>query len=302
MGKKKTHEEFIKELKEKDFKVEPIEEYKGAKEKIQFKCTICNHVWFACPSNILSGFGCPKCAAKRTSESQTKSQNRFIDDMLKINPFIKLIGHYINANTNTDFYCTKCGFIWNARPNNLLHGKGCPKCAGNIKLTHEEFVLKVKEINPNIEVIGTYINARVKITFGCKIDGHKWDSKPTHILSGHGCPKCSESQGEKQISQWLKKHKIYFIAQKRFCGCKDEYLLPFDFYIPDKNICIEYDGKQHFEPVDFAGKGKEWAEKQLSITRRHDKIKNDYCNNNNICLIRIPYFKDINNELNFLLI
>ena len=62
------------------------------------------------------------------------------------------------------------------------------------------------------------------------------------------------------------------------------YPLKFDFYLPDYNCCIEYDGKQHFEPIDYFG-GKNGFIK----TQERDDIKNQYCKNNDIKLIRIPY-------------
>ena len=74
--------------------------------------------------------------------------------------------------------------------------------------------------------------------------------------------------------------------------------LPFDFYLPQLNKCIEYDGGQHYFPVDFAGKGMEHAEEQFRKTQYRDKIKNDYCKNNGISLLRIPYFKNVEEELN----
>jgi very-short-patch-repair endonuclease len=70
--------------------------------------------------------------------------------------------------------------------------------------------------------------------------------------------------------------------------------LKFDFYLPNYNLCIEYDGRQHFEPIDFFG-----GEKNFEIIKKRDKIKNEYCLNNNIHLIRIPYneYKNINSIL-----
>lgn len=78
-------------------------------------------------------------------------------------------------------------------------------------------------------------------------------------------------------------------------------MLPFDFYLPEYNLCIEYDGEQHFKPVDFANKGREWADKQFEIRRTCDEIKTEYCKKNNIKLLRIPYFKNIEEELNIFL-
>ena len=75
-------------------------------------------------------------------------------------------------------------------------------------------------------------------------------------------------------------------------------LLPFDFYIPEYNICIEYDGEQHYRPVMFDGKDDELATKQFEKTKYHDGIKTKYCNAHGIHLLRIPYYKNVEEELN----
>ena len=79
-----------------------------------------------------------------------------------------------------------------------------------------------------------------------------------------------------------------YVPQKKFEGCKDKDYLKFDFYIPDLNTCIEFDGIQHYESFNFFG-----GESGLKDTQRRDSIKNDFCYKNNIYLIRIPY-KDFN--------
>lgn len=69
--------------------------------------------------------------------------------------------------------------------------------------------------------------------------------------------------------------------------------LPFDFYLPEYNICIEYDGEQHNRSVKHFG-----GDKAFYTRIKHDNIKNEYCKNNGISLLRIPYFKNIEEELN----
>lgn len=103
-------------------------------------------------------------------------------------------------------------------------------------------------------------------------------------------PRCSISTGEKSIRSWLIENDIKFIPEYTFIDCRDQRVLPFDFYLPDKNTIIEYDGKQHFEKNDYWG-----GESALRIVQHHDRIKNNYCSSNNINLIRIPYwdFKNI---------
>ena len=125
-----------------------------------------------------------------------------------------------------------------------------------------------------------------------------------------GCKYCLDtkkfkySKGELEIKSFLDNHNISYIAQYEFPDCKDILLLPFDFFLPVHNVCIEYDGQHHFKPVCFNGISKEEAELNHEATIKHDRIKTQYCVDNNIGLIRIPYYnfkmidKILNDKLN----
>ena len=116
-----------------------------------------------------------------------------------------------------------------------------------------------------------------------------------------GCPYCFDtkkfvfSKGEKAVEQVLQDSNIIYLPQYTFYDCRDKNLLPFDFYLPNLNKCIEYDGQHHFYPVAFNGISEEQAKENHLATIRHDEIKNQYCKNNNIELLRISYhnFKNI---------
>ena len=95
--------------------------------------------------------------------------------------------------------------------------------------------------------------------------------------------KCTESIGENKIKHYLIENNIDFISQKWFSDCRDKNPLPFDFYIEAYNTIIEFDGRQHFEETEY-------FTYPLSIVQQHDSIKNEYCVNNGIYLIRIPYW------------
>lgn len=101
---------------------------------------------------------------------------------------------------------------------------------------------------------------------------------------------CMCSKGEDTIKNILNKLQIRYKTQKTFSGCinpKTNRKLYFDFYLSDYNCCIEYDGKQHFEH-DKNNKG--WNTKEhLEKTQYLDNIKNEYCKQHSIKLIRIPY-------------
>lgn len=94
------------------------------------------------------------------------------------------------------------------------------------------------------------------------------------------------SSGEKEIIKYLEINNIEYSGQKTFNDLKMIGLLRFDFYLPKQNICIEYDGEQHFKIIEYFGSRSEY------MKRRHrDKLKDQYCLDNNIKLIRIPYTK-----------
>jgi len=97
------------------------------------------------------------------------------------------------------------------------------------------------------------------------------------------------SKGEKLISKILDKNHILYEREKTFDDLYDVSLLRFDFYLPSHNMCIEYDGKQHFEPIDYFG-----GDKAFKSSKKRDGMKNTYCENNNIKLLRIPYTQDSN--------
>ena len=112
---------------------------------------------------------------------------------------------------------------------------------------------------------------------------------PVRVNNGHttSCGCRIQSFGESFIRSTLEVMKIQFIPQYTFDDCKHIYVLRFDFaiFIKDKLIgLIEYDGRQHFEPVDIFG-GLDGFEK----TKKCDEIKNTYCKTNNIPLLRLPY-------------
>jgi hypothetical protein len=303
MGRKRTHEQYINEVAKINPNLTVIEKYINNRTAILHRCNIDQYEWRVLPYSILQGKGCPLCAgnAKRTYEQYMKS-------LTLVNPNIEPIEEYINTDTPILHRCKTCEHIWPIKPNHTLRGHGCPMCGFKIsadskRKPQEEYEQELLHVNPNIEVAGKYINYITPLLHRCKKCGNEWDAKPCYTIRGHGCPICNESHGERNIAQWLDNNHIKYISQYRFDDCRDKYPLPFDFYLPEHNLCIEYDGEQHFRPVDFSGKNQKQAQDQFSIIQLHDNIKNKYCEHNNISLLRISYQQDIEEELNkFLLI
>ena len=283
MSKKKTHEEYISELAKIHPNIEVIGQYAGSNVKILHKCRIDNYIWYTQPNILLMGHGCPYC-----SKHAIMSNNKYIEEVKKINPNIEVIGEYVGVRTKILHKCLIDGYEWESTPDHILRGSGCPMCGNTLKKNSEQYKKDVELIDNNIEVLEEYINYKTPILHMCKIDGCRWYAQPSNILAGSGCPMCKLSRGEKRIAAWLNQNNINFSIQKTFNKCKDKKLLPFDFYLNDYNICIEYDGEQHYKPIDYFG-----GEKKFKQTQRRDSIKTKYCFDHNIPLLRIRYDQDI---------
>lgn len=293
-----SHEEYVTKLSLKNPNIEAVEKYVDSRTKILHFCKIHNEYWKTSPYHVLNGAGCPKCRTQKIHIAQTKTQNQYIEELKSKNSNVVVLEQYIDMKTPIIHKCIKHNFEWTTTPNSVLQGCGCPKCRAEklsniMTKTQEEYELEVQQINPSISVIGNYIHSNVKILHKCKIDGCEWYMSPSNILQGGGCPQCHESKGERRIRQWLDSHMIQYEYQKKFEDCKDIKPLPFDFYLQEHNSCIEYDGKQHYTPIEYFG-GQDGFEK----TVKHDRMKDEYCKNNNIGLLRIPYFENIEDTLN----
>jgi len=233
---------------------------------------------------------CPIC------NNKINNKDKFIKKANEVhnNLYDYSLVNYIHSEKNVTIICKEHGEFYQT-PHNHMNGTKCPNCCKNKKITFDEFINKSNEIHGNLYdySLVDYINTTTNIKIICKKHGEFIQSPSSH-LSSSGCPVCRESKGEKTIHSFLQRNNIYFINQKRFKNCKNKSQLPFDFYLPIFNICIEYDGIQHFKPNEFFG-GLE----ALNNTQNNDEIKTNYCSSNNIKLIRIPYylFNEIDNIL-----
>ena len=297
VSKKRTYEEYVEELKITNPGVEVVEKYIDANTKIMHHCLIHDVFWKTKPSRVLGGHGCKECRIEKFKISNTKTQEEYIEAVKLANPDIEVVGKYVNAKTKILHKCLIHNVVWDTLPTNILKGCGCCECMKEkIKnkngSSHSEYVEKLSNVNPNIVTLEEYVNTETKIKHKCKVCEHEWSVKPANILSGKGCPQCNESHGERSIGNYLTTNCIGYVQQHTFDDCKDTRKLPFDFYIPELNMCIEYDGEQHFKTVDYFG-----GEEGLKIRQLHDQIKTNYCKNNNILLLRVRYDEDIEKKL-----
>lgn len=263
------------------------------------ECKKHNIRWVTTPSRALSGVGCKLCQKEKSKVKRFKyTDESFRNEISKKYPHITAIGKYYGMSKETLFYCSKHDVQWLSTPDNILRGHGCKMCgfekmSVKNKRQHEEYLDKLKEKSAPVDIIEEYKGANVKVLHRCKKCGYEWKATPGNILYGNMCPKCKTSRGEREISAWLDSHSIEYTVQKKFSNCADKKPLPFDFYLPSYNALIEYDGEQHYRPVEYFGGIKTYEK-----LKYHDMIKDQFCAENNLHLLRISYNEDIAEKLN----
>jgi len=202
--RRKTHEEYVAEVVGKSPGVEVVGEYVNARTGILHRCRACRNEWMVRPSDVLKGKGCPRCGG-----TEKKTHEKYVAEVAEKNPGIGVVGEYVNDAKKSLHRCRACRNEWMVRPNHVLRGKGCPRCGGTEKKTHEKYVAEVAEKNPGVEVVGEYVNARTGIPHYCKGCGHEWMVVPSSILKGVGCPKCGGTEKkthEKYVAEVAEKN------------------------------------------------------------------------------------------------
>lgn len=269
--------------------------YSGnSRDKSTFRCLKDDYIWETAFTNIKQGYsGCPKCSNRERITNIDRINERLSNDNRKI---ICIYYAGTMSDESSIFKCKVDGYEWNSKASNILTGqRNCPKCSNLVRVkTIKQANEILNDINADLICINYVGNVIHKSTFKCNICEHEWESTLNNIKNGNRCPRCSSSKGEKKVASILDKLDIIYISQYFSQECKDQISLPFDFYLPNYNLIIEYQGEQHYFPVDFAGKGKEWAEERFEYNKKHDKIKKDFCKKESIHLLEIPYWESKN--------
>lgn len=243
------------------------------------------------PKKHLLGQKCPRCRGVKKYnnndfilEASKKHNNKYNYEKVD----------YINSKTQIIIICPLHGEFRQRAGGHLL-GYGCIKCSGKEKLTNEKFIDRANNIHNNkynYDLI-EYNNSDSILSIICDKHGIFNQRASTH-LNGCGCPVCNESKGEREISKTLDTLSIEYLREYKFEKCKYINELRFDFYIPSINLCIEFNGRQHYEEVNgFGGKV------EFDKIKKRDNIKYNFCKLNNINLLIIKY-KDINEVSNII--
>lgn len=270
--------------------------YTNARQSSTLICKKCGCEFDVKVANLLRNRNimepCPICYKKSIS----KDQNSFINEIKAKfgDKFDYSKVEYKNAKTKIILICNDCGTEFETTPDNLLNCEiGCPVCAEKSrrdKRTHttEEFIIKSKEVHGDIfdYSLVKYEGNRIPVTIICPKHG-EFQQIPKDHLRGHGCPRCKSSRGELFVENYLKSINIPYINQY-FIDLEDfsrGIFIDFKITINNITLFIEYNGIQHYKPIEFFGGEEHFTKYQLP----RDKKVREYCSINNIPLLEIKY-------------
>lgn len=267
--------------------------YINTRTPIILICKQCKKEFSLKPQDIIKNYIkelCPSCRKNQEIQDNYKLfLNRLASSSLHIMPNSNTFRNYKSL---MEFTCTECGNQFKSTPDSLINSDiGCPICAEqsrrkNRTHTTEQFIKDSREIHGSTYDYSktVYLGRHKNLIITCPKHGDFIIEAGDH-LQGYGCPKCSQTKGERLVQTYLDKYKLDYQIQVTL---KDSIFhqkcIRVDFYLKSLNTIIEYNGKQHYEPIEYFG-GKEKFEKQVE----RDNDLRHYCKYNNIKLIEISY-------------
>lgn len=282
---KKTDDEFRKEIQDlvgTEYRF--LDKYVNDSTKLRVKHNWCGNIYEVKPTNFLSGKRCPYCYGNR--KKTDKEFNQEVFDL--VGDEYTFLDDYVNDYTKLKVKHNQCENTYEVSPSSFLQGHGCPYCFGKHKKSNEQFQQEVYDLVGNeYTFLDKYINTDTKLRIKHNRCENIYEVKPSNFLFGYRCPYCNSPKGETVITKLLDTFSIEYEYQKTFPDLKDKSYLSYDFYIPDQNILIEYQGIQHYQPVDHFG-----GDDRFMVQQKHDQTKLDYAKEHGYNLIAVPYTED----------
>ena len=273
-------------------------EYNGIYEKITVICPI--HGEFnITPNNFINLHrGCPQCGHISRWDKRGRVQTEDIIKRARIvhgDKYDYSESEYNGFHTKMEIICPIHGSFWQ-EPSNHLNGNGCPKCVKEVYDTNS-FIEKSNLVHNYIYDYSKskFVSSRTKTIVTCKKHGDFLVTPNNHVR-GKGCPICKNSSLEEKTRALLQSKNIIFEQERKFEWLRYKNPMSVDFYLPQYNIAIECQGRQHYIPIDHFG-GKE----AFDLTVKRDDKKKQLLEENGIKLYYINYDDDIETKLNEIL-
>lgn len=304
MPKKKSPKQFENEFYDllgEDYMLLTAYELSSKHVKVMHKK--CENIYKARPNAILKGTKCPYCNGNKATQKTTKQFKEEVYNL--VGDEYTVLGDYINRSTNIKMRHNTCGREYNVEPGNFLYKSRCVECHyKSTRISKDELDNRVKKYLGSDYRIIEYngVGAKKSLLKHLKCDKLFKVRLDDVFHKKSGCPYCVQSRGEDYVESYLKEKGIKYIFQKRFNDLKSINYLSYDFYLPDLNVLIEYQGEQHFKPKNFGGTPIDIAKKNLKKQQYHDKLKKEYAKRKGYILLELTYklndFKKVKDFLN----
>ncbi len=286
--------------------------YTKAANKVIVSCPVTGHGdWFTTYfTHVTKGHGCQKCGAMRRGPKKESLVKKFVSvhgDKYDYSEVKWDNNKKHGWHTKVKIYCKVHDYFFFQTPAMHFYEKqGCRFCGienarSKQRKNFEDSVSDARKIHGNSYIYLEFhykdrTNSRSKrVYFEMICTKHPQESflqRRSHHLSGSGCRKCRQSKGERKIANFLKGKNIKFIQEKKFVGLKDKAQLLFDFWLPELNKLIEFDGEQHHIKIE-----RGYFKNELKNIQRRDRIKDAWAKQESIPLLRIRWDDDIEKSL-----
>jgi hypothetical protein len=261
------------------------EVYKNNLTKLRWRCKH-GHEWEAVPGSIVGtknfkGTWCPICVGKLPKDSALQE----LKNLAVSRGGMLLSKRYQNARSHLRWQCAK-GHEWKAVPDNVKHGHWCPVCAGSFPLNIGQMRKAAHDFGGNC-LSKKYINVDTHLRWRCS-EGHEWDAKPYHVLTGHWCPTCASGISERICRALLERMTGVPFPKTRPSWLKNERgrQMELDGYALSLGLAFEYQGHQHYQRVSFFHLNLENFEQR----QQDDECKRRLCLHHGVTLLEIPYY------------
>jgi len=264
--------------------------YRGVNSKLEFICR-CGNKSVTSYNIFKNKHQCRNCSYRGAGDKQRLTYE-YVKSKFENEGCILISDSYDESHSALEYTCS-CGETSFTSFNRFASGHRCKSCSvergSSSRRFSTEYVSKYLKDRGCVYLGDGHVNSKTKFKYICEC-GNASYTNLNNFKKGRRCKKCKRfSIGEDKIEKFLLKSGVRFKNEFRIDGCKNKLKLPFDFAIFNKSRLIgliEFDGKQHFEPLDFFG-----GAKSFNKLKRNDSIKNFYCFANGIPLLRIKYNK-----------
>lgn len=313
--------QYEKQFNDKFPNLTLLTKYVNGRTDIKVKCDICGHIWLTNPTSLLTRkLGCQVCANRRSGLNGRKSQQQFWNDLKIVNPNVVVLEKYEGNKVPIKVKCTVCGYTWKARPNDLLTSRGrCSKC-GDAKHAYSRLIFckkyqKIRAKNrdesyqhyiqsafayyfylkhPHARLLTLFKGQHQQVKVKCLECGNTRWVDAVGLLIAPACISCERTNisiGEQKIIDLLSQAHIHYQYPYIPANLVDKYPLHYDFRVKGKYL-IEFQGEQHYRPVDRYG-----GVKQFNIQQEHDQMKRQWAKDNGFILIEIKFNESIKQKL-----